>query len=135
MVDNTWVTDIEKTIYSRLKAMLNAKLSVKYPNLNFTTVPLDMTNPKFPTIYIHEEQPTVLTDGLEQDYTSKVMTTITIEVFANDTNKTDSKLIAKEAMNIINSMGFKGIPFTEFNANYTRTLCRYRKEIHSDDVI
>lgn len=135
MVDNSWVCDLQTTVFSRLKAIGTSNLKSKYPNIRFTTSAVDPSKASFPTVYVHEIDITPISDGMEHTFNAKDVYSIQVEVFANDSNKTDSRYIGKVLMNIMNTMSFRGVPITDTSNNdYTRTVARYQREIHANDV-
>lgn len=137
MVNNSWIADLQTSIFSRLKAIGMTKLKIKYPNINFTTIPIDVKNATFPTIYVHELTPVETNPDLEGEIINSINYAIQIEVFANDTNRTDAKLISYTLMDIMKSMCFEGesLPLTEYGSSVTRCIARYRRNISLGDII
>ena len=84
MIDNTWAYDLGKQVSSLIKANLESRLAILYPDLNITNKSRSTGTPQFPTIYIHELPGAEIGQDLEANTINGVMISFQAEVTTNE---------------------------------------------------
>jgi len=128
--------DIESRVFSRIKNKCPQSLKDKYPNIYFTTSDRVQTNPKFPTVYVHEMNPVEEAQDLENQTINAVISSFQIEVTDNS-----SMSNATEVMNFVvetmKTMRYGVVSMPEFSntTSVFRKIARFRRVIGSGDVL
>ena len=135
----SWVYDRQTTVYSRVKAMLTAKLKSKYPNLNVTQDNATPTNSQFPTIYIAFIGANERGETLDGTTINAVNMTVEVHIKTTKTQGVVSNNeIAWDVVDIFKTMGFTAtmpnIPTSDVNGVY-ESVSRYSRIIGQGDVI
>lgn len=78
-----WTSDIQSSVFTRIKAEGTKKLKTKYPNINFTTSSKKSSNPKFPSVYVKRMQGKEEGQTLDGQTVNAVTSTFQIEVTDN----------------------------------------------------
>lgn len=127
---------LESQILTRIKTQFPEKVKTKYPDLNFTTSDRSSTNPKFPTVYVHEMGGSETANDMENTEVNAVISSFQIEVTTN-TKQSDAKTVMDEIVKIMKKMRFSIIAMPEFqNTDSTyRSVARFRRKIAEDDVL
>lgn len=119
---NSWVFDIQDTIYSRLDAVCTAKLSSKYPDLNVTTDSHKITNAKFPNVYLHFLSPIEVGKDLDGKDVNAIYLTAEISVTVTSAQKME---VAREVTQIVVDC-MKEMRFTASLSEFVDTDTEYR---------
>ena len=137
----SWVTDRQTTIYSRVCAILESKLSEQYADLNVTMDNAMLQKAKFPTIYI-----TFLgasERGQTLDGTNINAVRMDVEVHVKTSKSQTQPLIENnniswEVVEAFKTMGFRvtmpNIPTSNLDGVY-ESVSRFSRLIGQDDVI
>ena len=134
---NSWVFDIQDTIYSRLDAVCTAKLSSKYPDLNVTTDSHKITNAKFPNVYLHFLSPIEVGKDLDRKDVNAIYLTAEISVTVTSAQKME---VAREVTQIVvdcmKEMRFTASlsEFVDTDTEY-RTVSRFARTIGNEEKI
>lgn len=134
MIDNSWVTDLESKIFTRIKTEANKKLKDKFPNINFTTA-TNRGEPVFPTVYVHELPGVEVGQDTENATINATNYSMQIEVITDKSQK-DAKYIMNVVQTIMKSMYFSINAFPNFDngtSNY-RMVMRCNRIIGQGDV-
>lgn len=138
IIDNSWVGDIETSIFSKVKAILNSKLKKKYPDLFITDDDEVPSNPKFPSVYIEFLQSRETGQDLEGKSINAIRMTIDVQVTST---KEQGMMVAKEVayvvMDIFKNMNFDAnLPFFDNTGDGTkRMIARYSRVIGHNDIV
>lgn len=134
---NSWVFDIETSIFSRIKHEGEKRLKGEYPNIHFTTSdkPTD-TTVKYPTVYLHELPFTELGSDLEGNAINGVLYSMQVDVYTNTSQKDAKKVMAEIAL-LFKQLRFEITSSPEnLNTNTVyRQVMRVRRHIGANDVI
>lgn len=134
---NSWVFDIQTSIYSRLKAICESRLKTKYPDITVTMDSHSPTNPLFPNVYIHFLAPIENGADLVGQDINGVYLTAQIEVTVTDAQ---GMIVANEVSSVVADC-MKEMRFTatlpEFRDTDTeyRTVSRYARTIGQADTL
>lgn len=136
MADSTWFLDNESRIYTLIKSKTYDDLKKKYPKITFTTSSEIQTEPKFPSVYIHELQPSERQQTLAGDYIGSVETTFEVRVTVN-TQKTDCVKVLKPILQEFKNMRFNLVSVTPptSQANMFYTVARFRRILGSGETL
>lgn len=134
---NSWIYDVQTDLFTIIKTKLMSKLEVTYPQLLITTNDALLTEPSFPTIYIHFLQGMEQANDLVNEEINAVTTTIQFEVIVSKEQgmNTCSKITA-DLTHSLKSLGFTLVFTPEFintNADTKRMVGRARRTIASGD--
>ena len=131
-----WTSDIQSTVFTRIKAVGNKKLKSKYPNIYFTTSSKALATPKFPTVYVRRMQSAERGQDLDGTSVNAVLSTFQIEVTTN-TNDTEAQEVADVVYKIMKSMRYQLIeePISDNDENTYRNVARYRRMVGYNDVL
>lgn len=131
-----WTSDIESMVFTRIKAKGNKALKSKYPNIYFTTSDKAQTNPKFPTVYLHEVGSIEQGMDLENTEINAVLNTIQVDVFDNESQER-VKEVMSNIVKTMKSMRYTVISLPEFqNTSSTyRQTARFRRMIGKQDLL
>lgn len=119
---NSWVFDIQDTIYSRVDAVSTAKLGSKYTDLNVTTDSHKVTNPKFPNVYLHFLAPTEVGQDLDGQDINAIYLTVDITVTVTSAQKME---VAREVTQVVVDC-MKEMRFTAYLSEFRDTDTEYR---------
>lgn len=132
-MNNTWYQDAITSVYSRVRGMLIAKLKTKYTDIKVTNNSNDISDTKFPTIYIHALQPYERGFDLEGTSINAISLTFQAEVYTKD-------IVSANEINGIVITAFKQMMFQAnmpvFEDNRTgikRTVSRYTRLLGAND--
>ena len=131
-----WVSDLESTIFTMIKAKFPAKLKNKYPNIYFTISNRTDTEPKFPTVYIHEMPGSEQGQDLAGTSINAVLAAYQIDILTN-TSQREAKEVMSAVMEIMKGMAFTVISMPEFQNTdevYGSTA-RFRRMIGANDIL
>lgn len=128
--------DIETRVFSRVKNKYPATLKTKYPNTSFTTSDRVATNPKFPTVYVHEMGSVELGRDLDGTTINAVRSTIQIEVTDNE-SMARAREVMHSVVEIMKTMRYEVTTIPEFNntPEIYRVVARFRRVLGSGDVL
>lgn len=131
-----WIDDISSIVYSRIKIHVRSKLKSKYPELFFTNSSETPSDPKFPTVYIHELSGSERGQDLENDSINSVISSFQIEV-SDNVNQSRAKEVMNEVVKIMKQMRYSVSDLPEFQNidGYFRNVFRCRRTIGKDDVL
>lgn len=121
-IDNTWVFDIQDKIYSRLDAIVQAKLSGKYPDIFITMDDHVPTHPKFPNVYLHFLAPIEIGKDLGGEDINAVYLTAQIEVTVT---KAQEMSVANEVSQVVVDC-MKDMRFSSTLPEFVNTDSEYR---------
>ena len=137
-MDNSWVFDIQDKIYSRLDAVVQAKLSGEYPDIFVTMDNHVPTHPKFPNVYLHFLPPIEVGKDLDGKDINAVYLTAQIEVTVT---KAQEMSVASEVSQVVvecmKDMRFSATSLPEFmntDSEY-RTVSRFARNIGNADKL
>ena len=137
-MDNSWVYDIQDKIFSRLQAVCMAKLKGSYPNINVTMDDHKVTNPKFPSVYLHFLSPIETGKDLDGADINAVYLTAQIDVTVADMDNkmTVAKKVSQVVTDCMKDMRFSAtLPeFMNTDSEY-RTVSRFAREIGNADTL
>lgn len=130
-----WVMDISPKVFSKVKTEGTKNLKSKYPNIFFTTLNKVQTNPKFPTVYVHEVGTTEQGQDLENKEINAVLATFQIDVTDNE-NQNNANKVMGEVVRIMKTMGFSVVNMPEFQSveDVYRLTARFRRMIGQGDI-
>ena len=135
----SWVTDIQTTIYSRVKGILSSKLKKKYSSFYITEDNITPTDAKFPTVYITFVG--ITERGQTLDGTSINAVNMTAEVHIKTTKAQGlvaNNEIAWDVVEAFKSMGFTAtmpnIPTSNMDGVY-ESVSRFSRIVGQGDVI
>ena len=137
-MSSIWISDVQTTIYSRVKAILTAKLRSKYPDLFITDNDEVPTDPKFPSVYIHFLQPAERGQDIEGKGVNAIYLTAEVSVTATKAQGMSvTREVAYETMDAFKSMSFTAtMPSFENDGSGTkRMIARYSRVIGYNDTI
>lgn len=128
--------DIESKVFSRIKNKCPQALKTKYPNINFTTSDRVPTNPKFPTVYVHEISSSELADDLQGTSINALRSTIQIEVTDNE-SISNAREVMNYVVNTMKTMRYRVTLMPEFQntSSVYRVIARFRRTIGSGESI
>lgn len=131
-----WTSDIESMVFTRVKAKGNNALKSAYPNINFTTSDRVKTEPKFPTVYVHEVGSVEQGMDLENTQINSILTTFQIDVTDNKKQQ-NARDVMKEILKIMKSMRFTVIAMPQFQNtdDVYRQTARFRRAIDWNDTL
>ena len=118
---NSWVFDIQDTIYSRVDAVVTAKLGSKYKDLNVTTDSHKVTNAKFPNVYLHFLAPTEVGQDLNGQDVNAIYLTVDITVTVTSAQKME---VAREVTQVVVDC-MKEMRFTAYLSEFRDTDTEY----------
>lgn len=136
-MDNNWTFDIQTTIYSRVKAICEAKLKRNYPDITVTMDSHIPTTPKFPNVYIHFLAPVEIGNDLNGQDVNAMYLTAQIEVTVTDAQ---GMIVANEVSKVVaecmKEMRFSAtLPeFVDTDSEY-RTVSRYARTIGNAETL
>ena len=136
-MDNKWTFDIQTTIYSRVKAICDAKLKTKYPDINVTMDSHIPNTPKFPSVYVHFLAPVEIGNDLIGQDVNAMYLTAQIEVTVTDAQ---GMIVANEVSSVVaecmKDMRFSAtLPeFVDTDSEY-RTVSRYARTIGNAETL
>lgn len=131
-----WTSEISSIVFTKVKVEVLKSLKNKYPNIYFTNSDRVQTDPKFPTVYIHEIGSTEQGEDLEGTSINAVLTTFQVDVTDNQSQNRANEVIS-EVVGIMKSMRFSVIAMPEFqNTESTyRSTARFRRMIGQGDIL
>lgn len=131
-----WTNDISSIVFARIKTVAGSKLKEKYPDIYFTTSDKTQTNPKFPTVYIHELPGAEKAQDLEGITINSALITFQIDVTDNQ-SQNRTKDVMNEIIKVMKSMAFTVSPMPEFNNTNSiyRNTARFRRTIDWNDIL
>lgn len=131
-----WTNEISSIVFTRIKTEATKRLSGKYPDIYFTNSDRAQTEPKFPTVYIHEIGSVEQGQDLENLQINAVMTTFQIDVTDNQSQNRANNVMSC-VVEIMKSMRFSVVSMPEFqNTESTyRSIARFRRVIGSGDIL
>lgn len=124
---------LENLVTTQITKRVTDKLYGKYPNLTFTTE-LDIEDPSFPNVYIHELEPVEISNSIPNDKIHAVRDTIQIEVVTN-TSKADGRIVVNACVNAMKEIRYSIImmPIYQKSNNLHRFVFRARRVVASGD--
>lgn len=128
--------DIESRVFSRIRNKYPTELKTKYPDTYFTTSDRVATNPKFPTVYVHEMNPTEEAQDLENMTLNAITSTFQIEVTDNS-SMSNATEVMNYVVGVMKTMRYGVISMPEFSntTSVFRKVARFRRVIGSGDVL
>ena len=127
---------IESLVYSRIKNKLPSNIKNKYADLNITTNNANLSDAKFPCIYVHMIESPESGEDMEGDNTNAILVSFVIEVIDNQSQSTTTE-ISKSIQNIMKQMRFRvvGSPVNDNTDTTYRKISRYRRMIANNDTL
>lgn len=135
--NNSWVTDIQDKIYSRLEAVCVSKLSGYYPDINVTMDDHKVTNPKFPNVYLHFLAPIEMGKDLDGKDINAIYLTAQIEVTVTSAQDiTVANKVSQVVVDCMKEMRFNAtLPeFINTDSEY-RTVSRFTRMIGNEETL
>jgi hypothetical protein len=131
-----WTSDIQASVFTRIKAEGTKKLKTKYPNINFTTSSKQLSEPKFPTVYVKRMQGSEQGSTLDGKTVNAILSTFQIEVTDNSSD-TVSQYVADVIYEIMKSMCYQalGEPFADNSGDTYRNVARYQRIVGYNDIL
>lgn len=131
-----WTSDIQSSVFTRIKAEGTKKLKTKYPNINFTTSSKKSSNPKFPSVYVKRMQGKEEGQTLDGKDVNAVTSTFQIEVTDN-TSDTVAQDVADVIYGIMKTMRYSvlGDPISDNDADTYRNVSRYQRIVGFNDIL
>lgn len=134
---NTWIFDVQTTIYSRINSICKAKLKNTYSDINITMNAKDVTSPKFPCVYVHFLQPTEVGKDLDGSEVNAIYLTVQIDVTVTHAQgMTVANEVNAVILDIMKEMRFVATmpEFNDTNSEY-RTVSRYARTIGNTETL
>lgn len=130
-----WTSEIQSRVFSRVKNKGTKALKASYPNIYFTTSDKVQTNPKFPTIYLHEVGSVEQGQDLDNTSINAVLFTIQIDVTDNESQNRVNEVMG-EIVSIMKSMRFSVVTMPEFQNTDSiyRSTARFRRMIGNEET-
>lgn len=135
---NKWVADIQTTIYSRVEAILTARLGKTYPDLFITDNDEVPSEPKFPAIYINFLAPSERGNDLNGNGINAIYQTVEVQVtVTNAQGMIVARDVAYEVTDVFKGLRFNATLPTFDNSNNTtkRMIARYSRTIGASETI
>lgn len=133
--DNSWAYNLEKKIFTIVKARVVPQISSKFSTYNFTMTDMgSTTTTTFPTVYIHQNGGIETPVSIENDMIESVNLTMQIDVMTN-TTQTDANYVMAKVCDVMKDLGFTIVSMPTFN-NLTevyRSTARFRRYVDSTD--
>lgn len=131
-----WTNEISSIVFTRIKTEASKRLKSKYPDIYFTNSDRAQTDPKFPTVYIHEIGSAEQGEDLQGTEINAVMTTFQIDVTDNQSQNRTNEVMSY-VVEMMKSMRFSVIAMPEFqNTESTyRSTARFRRLIGNGDIL
>lgn len=125
---------IESLVYSRIKNKIPSTLKSKYSDLNITTNSANITDAKFPCIYVHMIESPENGEDMEGNEVNALFVTFVIEIIDNKSQSNTTEL-SKVIQKTMKEMCFKsiGFPYNDNTDTVYRKVCRYRRTIGKND--
>jgi len=95
---------MESIVKTQLSVRVPRLLNNAYPNITFDSELTDKT-PDFPNVYVHELEPSELSNSLMNQTIHAIRDTIQIEVTTN-TNKADAKKVANACVYAMKALSY-----------------------------
>lgn len=128
--------DIESTVFSRIKNKYPSELRTKYPDTFFTTSDRTPKDPKFPSIYVHDEGGIERGATLDGENINAVLSTIRIEVYDNvkQGNVTE---VMDYVVGVMKTLRYEVIAMPNFQnqADIYRKVARFRRVIGDGETL
>ena len=138
-MSSIWVSDAQKKVYSKAKAIITATLKTKYPDIYITGNDETPKEPSFPTVYIHSLQPVERGHDIENIGINGILLTIEVEVTATKAQgMTVAEEVAYVALEAFKSMNFNVslLPYFDNDGSGTkRMIARYSRIIGYNDIL
>ncbi len=133
---NQWAYDLEKKIFSIIKARATETLGSKYPNLYITDNEKNTSKAVFPTVYVHELPGVEKGHDLEGYCINAVQETFQIDVITN-TSQSDANKVMAVIIDEFKRMCFRVTAMPEFDGSGEtyRSTARVRRIISANDVL
>lgn len=133
---NQWAYDLEKTIFSIIRAKIAEKLKSKYPNIYITDIEKNTSKAVFPTVYVHELPGVEKGQDLEGFCINAVQETFQVDVITNTSQRDANKIMAVVA-DEFKHMCFHITAMPEFSGNgeIYRSTMRVRRTISANDIL
>ena len=130
-----WISKISSKVFTRVKSKGNKALKSTYPDIYFTDSDKTQTNPKFPSVYIHELPGVEKGQDLEGNSINSVLSSFQIDVTDN-VSQGNVKVVMNEIVGIMKSMRFSVIGTPEFQNTDSayRGTARFRRTIDWNDL-
>lgn len=125
-----WFDDINKKVYTWLKAELKEKIGLKYPDLYVTNEKTSDNYAKFPTVYISELEPLEKGRDLTNQTVNALDLSYQIEVTDNQSSAR-CKEVASECVGIMKDLYFNitNMPISTKDGNLFKSYMRCRRTI------
>ena len=135
-VSETWFAEIESTVFTDVQYDLKTKPNAPFPNLNCTTVNVDDTLSKFPTMYLHELPSVEVGMDLTNRTVNAIRCTIEIQVFSNKSEQEVRKILAHATL-VMKGLRFNVAAFPDpLTGNKIASgVARYTRIIGNGDKI
>lgn len=127
---------LDSQIFTRIKTQFPEKVKKKYPDLKFTNSDRADTNPKFPTVYVHQMGSMEQAQDLSGENLNAVLATYQIEVSTN-TKQSEAQDVMSYIVKIMKKMRFSIIAMPEFQntTSVYRSVARFRRMIGENDIL
>lgn len=131
-----WTSDIQSSVFTRIKAEGTKKLKTKYPDINFTTSSKKPSDPKFPSVYVKRMQGKEEGQTLDGQSVNAVTSTFQIEVTDNSSD-TVAQDVADVVYAIMKKMRYSvlGEPFSDNDNDTFRNVARYQRMVGYNDIL
>ena len=125
----------EEIFYTLVSDNISQEIKTKYTDLQITTDPQDLDEPKFPTIYIQMLESGEVSHNLVNEEISGIRANFQIDIYA--TEKVVAKEMADEIIRVLKSLAFyiNAMPYTMFANGVYRTIIRCNRVIGSGDTL
>ena len=137
MMDNSWVSDVQDKIYSRLDAICTAKLVSKYSGINVTMDSHVPTQPKFPSVYLRFLGPVeVGKDLIGQDVNAIYLTAEVTVTVTSAQGMPVANEVSQVVVDCMKEMRFSAtLPeFVDTDTEY-RTVSRFARYIGNEETL
>lgn len=130
-----WTSEIETTVFSRVKTQGIIALGSKYPELFYTTKDEVEDEPSLPNVYVQELELAEQGRDLEGTEINAVLSTFQINVSAK--RKQQTKEVMNQAVKTMKSMKFEaiGLPTYRTQNGLSKGTARFRRTIDKLDII
>ena len=125
---------MESIITTQLRVRVPRLLNNAYPTISFTNEVSDET-PSFPNVYVHELEPTELSESLMNDEVHAIRDTIQIDVTTN-VSKSDCRKVANACVLAMKALRYSIVIMPTYvkTNNVHRFLIRARRSIAQGDT-
>lgn len=131
-----WTSDLTSIVFTRLKTQFSSTIKNKYPDLYFTNSDKVQNNPKFPTVYLHENGSIEQGQDLDNTGINAVLATFQVDVIDSQ-SQTRVNEVMDEVVRVMKSMRFSitSMPGYQNTDRDYRSVARFRRMIGAGDLL